>query len=841
MKNSKKIKIGLLFFLLGVAIAEINPFTGINNSSVDSDNTYSSPKWVDMRFRYRKNVTIQAAKVSTNLTNFPLLIDLYDKDLKNVTQTNGNDLLFADASGKKLDHEIEIFDQDFNSTHIHLVAWVKANLSCAEDTILSIYYGNTSIDSQESTEDVWDEDFVAVWHLSEATVPRYDSTKNNIDASPQNYDNDEAINGKIDGADNLDGIDDYIETYRLPNELGLGGKSPNTISSWVYTRNFNGGGIFEFGKPGDSKAYFSLGTLSDTNDWRGDWGGTKFNDFTCISLNRWVYFVVVYDGEKNIKIYADNQIKINENGTKLNILDDLTLKIGRWGNNLFNGIIDEVRVSTVARSDDWIKTEYNNQYNPNSFYSIGFQEVDENPPIINDFGVDETNDGHLKFYANLTDDLAIVEYTTIKINGTEFNMVQNESGIWVYQYSEVNFGDYFEYQIVNASDTFGNHLTMASMEKNFTCTKDITPPQVKSAYFLTNDELSPTNLTFFAEIEEYDSGIDEITLLYYFEVLNETEYSGGGGSSLFQDEEPQWFKATMEFSEKSDQYHIYTVTVPFSQNNTNWKVNYRISTSDYSGNIDENAFSVDWEQDKGNIIVFYPSTNAIPSNNNIKPLTGDFIILFVLLNIISLIIVSSVYMKFFRKPVLVGLDRNLILKNIDKVSDSELKTSIDEHTLGIVLSFFDQRTGPLPLMTLPISLDKDSNLLLKLSFRAFSNCELVDNFYEEKEAVFNFTNGPYGQNISIKSLSYSFSLNRPGARNDAENITLSILIFPKFFPVIYQFVDSLSVPIKKIHKILDKNPEDKMGILNELDQLRKLISRIILSYSKLYSNDENFL
>ncbi|MHA2247670.1 MAG: LamG-like jellyroll fold domain-containing protein [Candidatus Hodarchaeales archaeon] len=824
MKNSKKIKIGLLFLLLGVTIAEINPFSGIENSSVDSDNINSSPKWVDTRFRYRKNVTIQAAKVSNNLTNFPLLIDLYDKDLKNVTQTNGNDLIFADAS-----------------THIHLVAWVKANLSCIEDTIVSIYYCNTSIDSQESTEDVWDEDFVAIWHLSETTVPRYDSTKNNIDASPQNYDNDEALNGKIDGADSLDGIDDYIETYRLPDDLGLGGKSPKTVSSWVYTRNFNGGGVFEFGKPGASKAYFSLGTLSDTNNWRGDWGGTKFNDFNCSSLNKWIYFVVVYDGDNNIKIYADNQIKINENDTKLDTANDLTLKIGKWENNCFNGILDEVRVSTVARSDDWIKTEYHNQYDPYSFYSIGFQEVDENSPIINDFGVDETFDGHLKFYANLTDDIAIVEYVTIKINGTEFNMVQNESGIWVYQYSEVNFGDYFVYQIVNASDSFGNHLTKISMEKNFTFTKDISPPRVNRAYFLTNDELSPTNLTFFAEIEEYDSGIDVVILLYYFEVLNETENSGGSGSSLFQDEESQWFNATMEFCEKSDQYHIYTVTVPFSQNNSDWKVIYSISTSDYSGNIDENAFSVDYEQDEGNIIVFYPSTNdTIPSNNN-KLLTGDFIPSLVLLNIILLIIgitiVTSIYAKFLRKPVLVGLDRNLILKNMDKVSDSKLKASINKHTLGIVLSYFDQRTGPLPLMALPISLDKDSNLLLKLSSRAFSNCELVDNFHEEKEAIFNFTNCQGGQNI--KSLSYSFSLNRPGARNDAENITLSILILPEFFQIIYQFFDNLSIPVKKIHKILDENPENKMGILNELDQLRKMISRIIISYSKLY--DENIL
>jgi hypothetical protein len=35
-----------------------------------------------------------------------------------------------------------------------------------------------------------------------------------------------------------------------------------------------------------------------------------------------------------------------------------------------DGIIDEVRISNVARSADWITTEYNNQSNPN-FYSVG--------------------------------------------------------------------------------------------------------------------------------------------------------------------------------------------------------------------------------------------------------------------------------------------------------------------------------------------------------------------------------------------------------------------------------------------------------------------------------------
>jgi hypothetical protein len=40
---------------------------------------------------------------------------------------------------------------------------------------------------------------------------------------------------------------------------------------------------------------------------------------------------------------------------------------GTTVDQLFDGMIDEVRISNVARSDTWIKTEYNNQNSPTSF------------------------------------------------------------------------------------------------------------------------------------------------------------------------------------------------------------------------------------------------------------------------------------------------------------------------------------------------------------------------------------------------------------------------------------------------------------------------------------------
>jgi hypothetical protein len=38
---------------------------------------------------------------------------------------------------------------------------------------------------------------------------------------------------------------------------------------------------------------------------------------------------------------------------------------------LFNGLLDELRVSNTARSSDWIATEYHNQSSPGHFVSVG--------------------------------------------------------------------------------------------------------------------------------------------------------------------------------------------------------------------------------------------------------------------------------------------------------------------------------------------------------------------------------------------------------------------------------------------------------------------------------------
>jgi hypothetical protein len=61
-------------------------------------------------------------------------------------------------------------------------------------------------------------------------------------------------------------------------------------------------------------------------------------------------------------------LTINTNTTTLTLGD---IADGNFG---LNGTLDEVRISNIARSANWITTEYNNQSAPSSFYALGAQQ-----------------------------------------------------------------------------------------------------------------------------------------------------------------------------------------------------------------------------------------------------------------------------------------------------------------------------------------------------------------------------------------------------------------------------------------------------------------------------------
>jgi len=343
--------------------------------------------WWNTDWQYRKMITIDYTKISADFTNFPFLINTTSSDLASHAQSDGDDIVFTDNSENKLNHEIEFY----NASTGQLVAWVRANLSSTANTTLYMYYGNAGASNQQNRTGVWDSGFKGVWHLSETSGTDYDSTTNGNNGTYTGSSQDVA--GRIDGADNFDGSDDYINVT-ASNTLDLTGDL--TIEAWIYPKTWgenNWGRIVCRRTSSPSQGYEFL---LDNNPAGGErlWfaaiGLTQYNSYSTnhsITLNTWQHVVVTRTSSSGeVKFYINGAASGTGNMTTITSAPARPTYIGIRDDLLreFNGIIDEVRISNSVRSAAWVSTEYSNQNSPSTFYSVGAEETTgvNTPPAV---------------------------------------------------------------------------------------------------------------------------------------------------------------------------------------------------------------------------------------------------------------------------------------------------------------------------------------------------------------------------------------------------------------------------------------------------------------------------
>jgi outer membrane protein assembly factor BamB len=330
---------------------------------------------------YRKAITIDHTQVTAALTYFPVLISLTtDADLQTYAQVSGNDIFFTAADGTtKLNHEIETY----TSSTGQLVAWVQVpSLSNTTDTVIYMYYGNGSAANQQNAGGVWDTNFKGVWHLPNGTtLTASDSTSNANNGTKQNAPT--AVAGQIDGGASLNGTNQYISTttsFANPQDF--------TVSAWFETSTASGRKIvgFETSRTGTTSTNYDrqiyMGT--DGHIYFGWYSGVTNTIASTNALNDglWHHAVGTHTSGNVGALYIDGVLQ----GTGSNAAQSFTgywrigsYKLSGWtpaSDGYFTGQIDEVRVSNIARSGDWVTTEYNNQSSPGTFYTVGTAQAE---------------------------------------------------------------------------------------------------------------------------------------------------------------------------------------------------------------------------------------------------------------------------------------------------------------------------------------------------------------------------------------------------------------------------------------------------------------------------------
>ena len=345
----------------------------------------SISNWYNVDWGYRRVIIIDHTKVqdvadpSTAYADFPVLV--YATGLSNI-QANAADIRFTSSDGiTELPREIEIYSSGT------LYAWVKVTLtkdsSDSSDDVIYMYYGNDSVsepapDSTYGSENVWDSNYQAVWHLNETSGIHQDATSNTNDGTPEGGVIQNAT-GKIAGADGFDSLDDYVD---CGNSASLNIRNAITLEAWI-NMNERPSADSWYNVFGKAEYFLYLAGIDETETllaayFEIDGEGADLWDegVTDIGPSTWTYVVLTFDGT-DIKGYVDGQHDWTKN--KPGTIDDSSasdLLIGNYvgEDEYFNGIVDEARVSNVGRSDEWIKTCYNNQSAPSGFYIIGNEE-----------------------------------------------------------------------------------------------------------------------------------------------------------------------------------------------------------------------------------------------------------------------------------------------------------------------------------------------------------------------------------------------------------------------------------------------------------------------------------
>ncbi len=287
---------------------------------------------------------------SASVENFPLLVRLH-KDYFDFAQAkaNGEDLRFSSAKGEPLAHQIEEWDTTKGVASV----WVRVpKITGNARQELKLYWGKADAKSESNGKAVFNESngYISVWHM---TGP----VKDEVGTLESKDTGTTSTAGVVGQARHFAGKQGVFCGDKIPDYPA--GAGSHSTEAWVRAERPNAT-IIGWGNEGGgrgSKVRMQLRSPphvhidSDFSDVRGA---------VRVPLGEWFHVVHTYDREDG-KVYINGKLDASAKPL-LNIKTPARLWLGGWYNNYdFVGDIDEVRISKVARSADWIRLQYENQ------------------------------------------------------------------------------------------------------------------------------------------------------------------------------------------------------------------------------------------------------------------------------------------------------------------------------------------------------------------------------------------------------------------------------------------------------------------------------------------------
>jgi len=328
--------------------------------------------WWNTDWNKRKEITITNAGV-TVLTDFPA----YLRVLKETEmQADYDDLRFisgacADADSTELDYEIE----SYSGTEAQI--WLRIPSLTIEPTIICMYYDNSSASSGENATGVWDSNYVSVYHLAHTTGSAIDTIGNFTAEEIIDPDTNMDVAGVVGRGDYFDG-DDYLGNNPEWNVDGA-----HLYCVWLNFSTAHNGTILEDGGNGDGHGLgiLTTGQLRYAEQYNG--ADNYLDSASSYDDGAWHQLCGSHTGTDQL-LYIDSDLEtsvtqgdgmVGGNNARIGSANSQNPVFNDSSAHYLNATLDEIRVSSDARSADWIKQSYEIVENQSSIVVFSSEEV----------------------------------------------------------------------------------------------------------------------------------------------------------------------------------------------------------------------------------------------------------------------------------------------------------------------------------------------------------------------------------------------------------------------------------------------------------------------------------
>jgi Uncharacterized conserved protein len=316
------------------------------------------------------NTSATGANINKPVFNFPILVRLNSTNFTfSQAKQNGEDLRIVRPDNSPVSFEIEQWDSSNASASV----WVKVDTIPGNTSgqYLSMFWGNPNAKTKSNPAAVFDTaiGFQGVWHLGESGgTTQKDATSNKFDGTPEAMSGSSDVTGIIARAQDFDGSSQCVSVLNARNSrLDVQTDSFYTVSSWVFARTLNNG-LHVFLSKGS--AQYGL-MINKANRWEFYGGLPGYGVDTTTTApavaNAWTLVTGIRNGMKQY-LYVNGVLvdsTLSAAGTSPGISNNFyDLVIGRQSDDQsqwFDGIIDESRVESIARSAGWTKLCFQNQ------------------------------------------------------------------------------------------------------------------------------------------------------------------------------------------------------------------------------------------------------------------------------------------------------------------------------------------------------------------------------------------------------------------------------------------------------------------------------------------------